>query len=756
MKPHETTRLMNAKKEHTAMDVRHARYSLKLDETNGAIIAFAFANGACSFIHAGSGERPLFTLRFRDPQARPFELSARDARSFRMTSTSAGDDTHIELQYESLGGLPVHVDVSVVCPAEGALTYWSLAVEQHTQAIVEWIDFPDVVVPNDLVATGGSARILWPAMEGVLVEDVKLRQNSWLQYQEPGYPSKGWEGIYPGPCPTQFMAYYKDGGGLYFGAHDTNGHVKSIEFMEADGGIRLQYRLFPGGAGQGRYAMDYPMALGVFEGDWCDAAEIYRRWYEQSRARKPVKLIENDRLPDWYAESPVIVTYPVRGTKDTGNMEPNEYYPYTNGLPHLVKLARNFDSKVMALLMHWEGSAPWAPPYVWPPYGGADNFMAFKDQLHEQGHLLGVYCSGIGWTNESILDPAYNRTEQFERERLSSIMCASPEGEARQSLICNGTQRWGYDMCPTNAFVAQTVGREVTQIIDSGVDYIQYFDQNLGGLSYFCYSKHHGHPPAPGKWQTEAMIRLYLQLRKLVDESGGKAVIGCEAAAAEPFLPELMFNDMRYNITLFIGTPVPLYQYVYHEYINNFMGNQNTARQSIDMDRSPLNLLWRTAYSFAAGDMLTVVLQDKGEIGWDWGSEWTAPKPNQREITSFIREANGWRTGAGKRFLCFGRMMKPYAIECGNEVTLFMRNGSELRTPPCLTSRWQDAAGNQAQFIVNYTPQMQDCAVKLGTAGSRVQICRTGDGRLPTVGETDEAGRLRLQIAPLSTMMVLL
>lgn len=166
-------------------------------------------------------------------------------------------------------------------------------------------------------------------------------------------------------------------------------------------------------------------------------------------------------LPAWYAQSPIVVTYPVRGKFDTDEMQPNGLYPYKNALPYLRELSRKTDSKVMALLMHWEGTAPWAPPYVWPPYGGTKEFGEFAEELHSQNMLLGVYCSGLGWTQQSNLIPEYNKEAEFEKEHLSEIMCSDQAGELR-SEICTA-QRKGYDLCPACEKTKEIVSGEIAK-----------------------------------------------------------------------------------------------------------------------------------------------------------------------------------------------------------------------------------------------------------------------------------------------------
>ena len=66
----------------------------------------------------------------------------------------------------------------------------------------------------------------------------------------------------------------------------------------------------------------------------------------------------------------------------------------------------------------------------------------------------------------------------------------------------------------------------------------------------------------------------------------------------------------------------------------------------------------------------------------------------------FVRNANAWRKGIGKKYLHMGKMVKPYNIKCEKQIIHYVR-GKDRYFDEVYTSAWTDGV-NVAQFLINY------------------------------------------------------
>lgn len=645
----------------------------------------------CSLIYGGReliAERlPLFTLGVCDGNGR---------------SDLIASDTATEVISQPFGalyrGLPNGMEVLVEIKSDERGLDWNLRVRNTSNLLLEWVDFPTVCVPP-LLKNGGIGTMLYPYNEGVLVEDAERRERSWFPSSDPRYPSLGAFTVFPNMLCSQFMCYLFEGNGLYIGAHDATRGVKSFDFRPHGNGLALRQRLYCGGNAGDDFVIDYPLRWQFFHGDWQDGAELYRAFFEEHLPLGACKIGENRALPDWYSESPLIVTYPVRGEHDTDEMQPNALFPYTNALPVLQALSERTGSRVMALLMHWEGTAPWAPPKVLPPYGGMRALEEFRDALHRQGNLLGVYCSGFGYTLQSRLVETY-RCELSEAQ-AEAAMCADHNGRVQISRICTA-QRRGYDICPASAEGRRLLDEAYLPLFGCKLDYVQILDQNHGGGQYFCHSPKHGHPSAPGRWMTERMQSLLEDWHRQADG----ILLGCESAAAEPFIGQLQLSDNRYELNYRIGVPVPLYAYLYHEYVRNFMGNQCCCPFLPTVDTLPLRL----AYSFAAGDCMTLVLQPNGELSPAWGTRDFSAPPNKETALTLIRRLTAFLRSEDGEALRYGKMCRADAVCCTTR-EYPMEDGTTLPLPDVFSTAWKTRKGRM-QILVNHTCHEVVCMLR--------------------------------------------
>lgn len=649
---------------------------------NGVVFTFDFESGKITKISYNEknitvGSIPIFSVKMRD----------RNGNSKVVPSTGCAFSSGIGDTVKYASNL---FDAELFILNDGEKLNFRINLINKTDDLFEWVELCPILVGAKLVNEGGDGEIVYPYNEGVLVRDMAYRESMPFRYIEPDYPSKNTHSIFPNMVFAQFIAYRTEDFGLYLGMHDEGRTTKHIDFCYFNNGIKVFTRAFCDVGYGENYNMPFDTVLAPCFDDWHSAADIYYEWFNKNLPNGLKKICENDKLPKWYGESPLVVVYPVRGKHDTC-IESNGFYPYENAFSMLEDVSKKTNSNVMALLMHWEGSAPWAPPYYWPPYGGESEFNSFVERAHEKDMVVGLYCSGMCWTQQSNIIESYNKEQAFKELEIDKIVCKNSNGDLK-STICSA-QRKGFDLCPATSGAKELLIQEFNKICASDIDYLQALDQNHGGSPCFCYSDKHGHTPAPGKWQQQETNKMLSSINK------NGVVFGCESGAAEPFLTELQFSDNRYELNYYLGEPVPIYAYLYHEYVNNFMGNQICAM----LEKKENNFTYRLAYSFLAGDMLTVVIGANGVMLNSW-CDYT--KPLGKHVDSepafkLIANLNGWRRNAGKEFLHYGKMIKPMSIFCEMESFLLEDEKTYLTVDSVICSAYE-YNGKRAQFMVNY------------------------------------------------------
>ena len=266
------------------MQIKTKELVLELDDKTGSIAAF---RGVTGYNYIGK-QVPLVRLSLLDEKGERTTVETGDCVSFRREGKGA------VIRWENIGGMALSAEAEIFVRSEGLLGF-RLKTQNGSGLQLECIQYPCIVVKNRLSPEG--YKLFWPAMEGVEIDSVNFRTELMAHADGTVYPAKGWQGVYPGACPMQFMAYYNGVHGMYFASHDEGCRVKLVEWCPEEEGIRLLQQVYVDEVGES-YAYDYDVVLGAFRGNWYDAAEIYREWIQSSSVLKFPKLKDNKDLPD--------------------------------------------------------------------------------------------------------------------------------------------------------------------------------------------------------------------------------------------------------------------------------------------------------------------------------------------------------------------------------------------------------------------------------------------------------------------------
>jgi hypothetical protein len=675
---------------------------------------------------AGGSADPVFVLQYLDGHRRYRQITSLQAGEVvvRAEPAATGPDgtaRAVVATYSRLAGLDLDVTISVRASAAdgsseafGGATRWSLSLHNGAGLLITAVQFPFVVLRYHLDGSPGSEALLWPYGPGVLL---RAPQPQDLAPDDPHTwqmrPENGDTWHYPGYTVAQLMAYYNDRAGVYLGCDDAKGRLKLIRPVHHDPGIRLGLAHVGDWPTDGARALEYDVVLGTFQGDWMDAADIYRSWsLQQAWAKLPLHARQD--VPGWLLDSPPHIVVRIQGELDIGPAGPNEaFLPYPKIIPYLDTLADRLGVPVLPVIMSWERPGPWIYPDCFPPSGGEESLREFCDMARQRGWHVGTFCNGTRWVVGHYWSH-YDGQDYFHAQGGARSVCLTHDGQPWPENW-DATWRPSYACCVGASRTREIAADFVRTCIDLGLDWIQFFDQNVGCAPFPCFSPEHGHAGQPGSWMTEEMGTLLTELHTLMDEAnraaGGERpiVLSVEGPANEFTLPAFQICDIRVVPPGHSagGLPfVPLYHYLYHEFIL-IQGGFGTGPE-------PYHMPIRSAYNLVVGEIPGAVLVGDGRLlnadTWNW-APWEPPIGDDEASVQMLKSAAALRRGPAREHLVFGRMMHPAQVE-GIPTMRWQYGGRDHQIPAVFHSAWRAPDGRPGIVLANWTTDAQQVRVR--------------------------------------------
>jgi len=354
---------------------------------------------------------------------------------------------------------------------------------------------------------------------------------------------------YPGSSARfQMTALYDEvsGDGAIFTALDSEGNEKQFRQMYLpEYQVVLHFlRRFPVDRGKGGNQVQntFKCQLGVFKGDWYDAALLYRKWWKQQKWASRGLLFNND-VPEYLKKAPVFLRYYLR----------QSYGDTAAKMEHIANAWAEFlpGRKLPGTLYHYSAfkEPPTRKNYPVSEYYGycAEPFPGMVDALARMNK------KGLR-TNVYLQSEIYNQHDPRNDALLPTIR-RQPDGKPwlyvnERYLACRGEQIWRkryLEMC-----------NHCLQLGFSGA-YMDTFGKVK--IDNECFDTRHGHSCGGGNIDYAASRKLGEDVFKNV--RGGDLFIGGEACT-EGFV-DIM--DYKLNAVHAFNGMIPLERVLYGDYL---------------------------------------------------------------------------------------------------------------------------------------------------------------------------------------------
>jgi len=202
--------------------------------------------------------------------------------------TNSGSNCTIELSNATTVNLPSSLTAIVTINVSNTISDWDLEVT----GLGSDCSLMDAIFPQLNIKADGNDNFFYPLYSGQITENPATAIDYFDDASDNFDNSTG---IYPRGWGTtmQFLSYYNTNYGLYFGFHDGDASLKQFGVKNENGGVRVQCKTPAENKTINGNDWNYPgvFELDVYEGDWYDAALIYKQWVSSQASYWPTESV---------------------------------------------------------------------------------------------------------------------------------------------------------------------------------------------------------------------------------------------------------------------------------------------------------------------------------------------------------------------------------------------------------------------------------------------------------------------------------
>jgi len=643
--------------------------------------------------------------------------------TFSYVGANGINSSELTLTYEMLGGLPINITAHVEVKDNDPRSYWDIMVDNDndTRSLVE-VQYPVIWgLPEDL---GGNAKDDFLAVskyDGIVYRD---------PYPKTQAPYTNFKFHYPGTIGMQFMAIYDpDASGILLETLDTEGHVKSFNMANGgpDDNVMASITHYNPEVPGNDFSKGYASTISIFQGDWYDAADVYKTWALQQPWTSKGELHERTDVPDWWLDPSPVILIENRDLKGDVQVPLEEWSDVVEHYKDLI------GTNVTLFVRGWEQNGSFTGPYYLPPKDGPENVKTeVKEVIVSGGHVY--FSTSERFWRLKMPYTGYDSTADFEAMgRPWAVLdtfgepLKDPGYEAlgMDSVVMDTSTQWWQD-----TVVDYSVG-----VADMAVD-VYKLDEFPTGAWVPCYNTSHGHPAGWGKYITDGHLEILDRVATEGRAVNPDLVIATEQAT-ELILDRIQTYVSRDNspeIALYMGdlnefgddvSAEPMFSYVYHQYTTTYGEFNKLGGTNIDAN-----------YNSSARAIARALVRGKlisGHSEWDYPDD-----PGLSELLT--RTANATATYA-KDYVYFGEMLKPPTVHSPLiDIPYYdwMHTGTgwtSVKDEQVLNSAWLSPDGGRiAHTIVNWGNTSVDITVPLpsyhlSNDNYTIYITRNGDSR---------------------------